>query len=603
MLLLFSLVVVAAVGVVSWIVAVRARKAFEEVDRQRTNALVSQFRSEFDRQGEAISSAISRIANSEHIQRVAFESAHSGDVSAFVHDAAEIAKEHQLDFLDLVAADGTIISSAEFPARFGYRMQVNADARETLLSWVELPEQKVPGLISQYPIRFADGGVMYVYGGKRLDRNFLLSFSLPAGIYVWLYQASGEALLQENIFGENPVKLSAVEHLLRAALAGAEINGAVQLSATRFDQATIHAIPLKSDRGIVTAVLMVGATRTPLLELERTIKVAAFGIAGVGILIAIAVTLWLTAMFSRPVEVLAEAANKVADGDWTTRVPVSSNDEFGDLAQAFNAMTHELTEQREKLVQSERVAAWRELARRLAHELKNPLFPLQITVENLVRARTLAPDEFDEIFRESSTTLLAEISNLKTIIGRFSDFSKMPKPQVQPVALNDVVRGVVSLHQAQIEKHVKPISLRVDAPQPGPTVSADPDLLHRALSNLVLNAVDAMPEGGTITIRVRSDGDRARLEVGDTGTGLTPEERDRLFTPYYTTKQHGTGLGLAVVQSVISDHHGTISVKSEAGHGTTFIIQLPNTCSGAVSDESLDAAGNSNKIGMGGTDR
>src|SRR5471032_2653275 len=114
-------------------------------------------------------------------------------------------------------------------------------------------------------------------------------------------------------------------------------------------------------------------------------------------------------------------------------------------------MTGELIGQRDRLVQTERVAAWRELARRLAHELKNPLFPLQLTVENLLRAREQSPEQFDEVFRESSRTLLAEISNLKAIIGRFSDFSKMPQPQLQKVQVNEILRDVAKLFQAQLQ--------------------------------------------------------------------------------------------------------------------------------------------------------
>jgi nitrogen fixation/metabolism regulation signal transduction histidine kinase len=257
-------------------------------------------------------------------------------------------------------------------------------------------------------------------------------------------------------------------------------------------------------------------------------------------------------------------------------VDVTSSDEVGDLAEAFNRMTHDLLEQKERLVQSERVAAWRELARRLAHELKNPLFPLQLTVENLVRAREQSPEVFEEIFRESSGTLLAEIGNLKQIISRFSEFSKMPQPQLQPVILNDVVQGVARLFQAQLEaRDGGAIACRLELAASREPIAADAELLHRALSNLVLNAMDAMPQGGTLTLRTRDAADRVRVEIADTGAGLTREECDRLFTPYYTSKQHGTGLGLAIVQSVISDHGGTISVQSQPQQGTTFLVDLP----------------------------
>jgi nitrogen fixation/metabolism regulation signal transduction histidine kinase len=271
---------------------------------------------------------------------------------------------------------------------------------------------------------------------------------------------------------------------------------------------------------------------------------------------------------------LAAAAGQVASGNWNVHVAVESSDELGQLAQAFNQMTQQLLEQRDRLVQSERVAAWRELARRLAHELKNPLFPLQITVENLLRARE--GEQFDEVFRESTSTLLAELANLRTIIGRFSDFAKMPAPQLQPVNVNEVVRGALKLFEAQFAAPGKPpVATKIDLDENLAPIQADPDLLHRAVQNLILNALDAMPAGGTLTVRTRPGTGGIRLEISDTGKGLTKEECERLFTPYYTTKQHGTGLGLAIVQSVVSDHGGKISVESEPERGTTFLIELP----------------------------
>src|SRR5438874_877306 len=155
-----------------------------------------------------------------------------------------------------------------------------------------------------------------------------------------------------------------------------------------------------------------------------------------------------------------------------------------------------------------------------------------------------------------------EIANLKKIIGRFSDFSKMPKPELERIDAKDVIERVRTLYSAgaqngmHFEVHVAGEPMLLDA---------DPELLHRALSNLVLNARDAMPDGGTLTLSARPCGEQVEIRVSDTGQGLTPEECERLFTPYYTTKQHGTGLGLAIVQSVIADHKGKIAVESRAG--------------------------------------
>jgi signal transduction histidine kinase len=184
---------------------------------------------------------------------------------------------------------------------------------------------------------------------------------------------------------------------------------------------------------------------------------------------------------------------------------------------------------------------------------------------------------FEEVFAEGVTALTDEIVNLKTIIGRFSDFSKMPKPEVSEVDLRDVLARVIRLYQPTLSQRNPPIAIVAKLPPEALPVCVDAELMHRALSNLVLNAMDAMPDGGTLTITASRSGHTIRIAIADTGHGMTAEECERLFTPYYTTKHAGTGLGLAIVQSVIADHHGAIVVESDPGKGTTFLIDLPSS--------------------------
>jgi two-component system nitrogen regulation sensor histidine kinase NtrY len=355
---------------------------------------------------------------------------------------------------------------------------------------------------------------------------------------------------------------------------GAQQAQIVYLTSDRGDSINATAIPLKDESGNVLAVLLVGISRASMVEAEQHIRAIAYGVASGGILLAIVFSLWIAARVSRPIEQLAHAAEEVAGGNWDTRAPERGRDEIGMLARSFNHMTAQLATQRDQLVQSERVAAWRELARRLAHELKNPLFPLQLTVENLTRARALPEAEFDEVFRESTATLSAEIANLKTIIGRFSDFSKMPKPELERVDARDVLERVRSLYEGVASREAK-IDFEMKIASGPMPLMVDPELLHRALSNLVLNAMDAMPNGGKLTLGAQPAEDKIEIRVSDTGEGLTQEECERLFTPYYTTKTHGTGLGLAIVQSVVADHGGAIAVEGRTGSGATFIITLP----------------------------
>jgi len=278
---------------------------------------------------------------------------------------------------------------------------------------------------------------------------------------------------------------------------------------------------------------------------------------------------WASYRVTKPLQQLAVSVQAVAQGAWDTRAEVQSRDEVGQLARDFNQMTEQLVDQKKRMLQAERVAAWRELARRLAHELKNPLFPLQITIENLRRVRETKPEQFEEVFEECTRTLLAELDQLKMIVGRFSDFAKMPAPQFEATDVNQVIRELTRLQMSTS------VSVHLELAEALPAVDADPDQLKRALRNLALNAMDAMPDGGVVTIRTAtSNGGRVRIEVSDTGKGLTAEERERVFSPYYTTKHHGTGLGLAIVQSVVSDHKGTISVESAPGQGSTFRMEL-----------------------------
>jgi len=579
LLVLVALTVTVSVATVTWVVSTRARRAFESLDDQRTEALISQFRREFASRGDEVVRRVEGIARSEAALRIAIELSRPGpDYSQFVNEAASLAQAHGLDFLELVSHDGAIVSSAHWPARYGYKADwvlEQADWNEAFLRSEELPNETALALMT---VRTVSAGEkkLHIAGGKRLGQEFLNSLVLPAGMRALLYHNKQPGFDEKSLTGASgPVpEAGKLAPLIERVLSkGGESTETVD---AREGPETVQAIPLAGREAKLLGVLLVGSSRRELASLVRRIRTAGMVAGGIGILLGVLLSYWVTARVTRPVALLAQGAQKVAAGDWSARVDVRSRDEIGGLARAFNGMTQQLLEQRDRLVQAERVAAWRELARRLAHELKNPLFPIQITIENMQRAREKAPEQFDEVFRESTATLLEELANLKAIVGRFSDFAKMPPPQFETVDLNETLRRAVRLFEAQLNAPGRPpITPEVLCDDNVGSVRADPEQLHGALRNLMLNAIDAMPAGGTLTLRTRRQNGAVLLEISDTGEGLTPEERERLFTPYYTTKQNGTGLGLAIVQSVVSDHGGRISVESERGRGTTFRIELP----------------------------
>lgn len=561
-----SFSVAASVWIVALVVSTVITRTFEQRDAQRTATLVAQFQREFDRRGQELGRRMDAVAGSQEIGSMASALAEpQPDIAPFLNDATAMAQEQGLDFLELVGPDGKIVSSAQWPARYGYKEDWLTQTQDwksvpAFLKREDLPEGSALGL---FVVRTVPSGSssLYIAGGQRVDKQFLDSLVLPEGMRLVLWDGTGAAdreaapLIDE--VRSRPRELS------RISPSGTE---------------TLTAIPLLGRDKQLLAVLVAANSRQDLLGLKTYIRQMAIIIGLAGVLAGIVLSWWAASRVTRPLRQLTANVRQVASGDWDARAHIASKDEIGRLAADFNQMTMQLVEQKSRIIQTERVAAWRELARRLAHELKNPLFPLQITIENLQRAREQSPEQFEEVFRESTSTLLAELQNLKLIIGRFSDFAKMPAPQFERVDLNAISREVIGFFDAQFRAPGRAqFTAQLDLEDGLPPIDADPDQLRRALRNLVLNAMDAMPQGGTITVRTRRHDKRVAVEVADTGEGLTKEECERLFTPYYTTKRHGTGLGLAIVQSVVSDHHGSISVESEPGKGATFRMEFQVT--------------------------
>ncbi|MBI4910091.1 MAG: HAMP domain-containing protein [Acidobacteria bacterium] len=572
LLLVSSLTIAGAVALVTGAVSVFIRRTFDRMDEERRTALVTQFQQQMKSQGDDVARKVERVANADSVLRLAMEATRPDvELGGFLSEAQSQAESVGLDFLDLVRANGTILSSAHWQARFSYPNNWTLtpseyEVRDTALVRVPLPEGEAVALAAARKVNAGIG--TFAIGARRLDASFLSTLGRSPGMRAILWLSEKEVFDATGPLAQREPLTSLAQ---RVAASRSQASEVIQWTADRGSREAILAMPLERN-GAVLGVLMAGTSLADQVRLERSILWTGLAAGLSGIVLGILMGWWTTERVTKPVVQLAESSRKIAAGDWSVRVPVSGKDEIAQMAGSFNQMAGQLEEQRERTVQAERVAAWRELARRLAHELKNPLFPLQLTVENLQRAHDGHPDQFDEVFHESTHTLLSELRNLKTIIGRFSDFAKMPKPTMETVDVDAVIGEVMQLLKAQLGDRIR---CQMQLHSNGQTINADPEQLTRALRNLVLNAMDAMPDGGTLGISTEFADGHLRLEISDTGQGLTEEECARLFTPYYTTKQHGTGLGLAIVQSVVSDHGGRISVSSKPGEGAVFTIDLP----------------------------
>ena len=381
------------------------------------------------------------------------------------------------------------------------------------------------GLVSVSVVRVGDKN-LFVVGGERLGKEFLASLVFPAGMRALLYlnlspEFQPAGLLDESGAASQPERLAPILGAMlqqSSGRASGQAGGAgdqsfkILWTPNRASAEEFHALPLLGRGRELLGVLLVGSSQREVVILENRIIGLASIVAAAGLLLGLLLSWWSAARVTRPVRKLAEGAREVSEGNWNARVNVRGRDEIGQLAATFNRMTEQLTEQRDRLVQAERVAAWREVARRLAHELKNPLFPLQTTVENLQRAKEQSPEQFEEVFRESTGILISEIENLKAIVGRFSDFAKMPEPELAPVNLNDLLRGVVKVFEAQFGAVGRPpITPEMHLEENPPSIQADSVLLRRAVENLILNAMDAMPSGGVLMLRTTHDGEDVRL--------------------------------------------------------------------------------------------
>ena len=423
--LVFMITVLGAVSIVAYGVTRYTRAAFEESDTQHTEAIVGQFKKEYAQRRDETAQQVKNIADADITLRVAIDLARpSADQSLYVHDATGAAQDHQMDFVELVGWDGTVISSAQYPARVGHKEDwVTAtkdwNATPAFLKREDLADGAALSLTTVRSVSGGNDKSLYIVGGRRLDQNFLSTLVLPSGMRAFLYvnldpAFNPAALLSGMKDGvEQPERLQPVIDQIRRQ--PQTLVQTINWNSDATSAETFHAMPLMGRNNELLGVLLVGSSRKELVLLRNRIVMTSAAVAAGALLIGLLVSLWVAARITRPVRELAEGAREVAAGRWETRIDVRGLDEIGQLGIAFNDMTRTLASQRDRLLQTERVAAWRELARRLAHELRNPLFPLQITVENLQRAKQLDAKQFLEVFNESTATLKVELANLNAI--------------------------------------------------------------------------------------------------------------------------------------------------------------------------------------------
>lgn len=334
-----------------------------------------------------------------------------------------------------------------------------------------------------------------------------------------------------------------------------------------------HAIPVETDQGRFYVMVILENDRKEAAG--RAAQPLIFTI--LVFVVSILITLGLVWRFTRPIANLSKAARRVGRGDLSFRLPESRRgDEIGALTTQFNIMTEELEKSRaleDQLREAEKSAVVGRLASAIAHEIRNPLNYINLTLDHL--RNKFRPEDLErkETFEKLTVQLKSEVDRINRQVSDFLSYTRPVKLVRGPLDIRSVVEGSLKIIEPQAEEHGILISLveRDSVPE----VLGDPELLRSVFNNLFLNSLHAMEQtGGKLSIALSSLGDSVLVEVKDTGGGISEEDADKVFEPYFSTKETGTGLGLAIVKRIVEEHGGDIDLQSEAGEGTTFTIRL-----------------------------
>ncbi len=319
---------------------------------------------------------------------------------------------------------------------------------------------------------------------------------------------------------------------------------------------------------------------------ERTYVIAFAVLLGFTIIAAVAVGVALARGVVRRVQHLADATARVTAGDFSARVFDGGSDELGQLARGFNRMLDEIDDNRERIDYLSRVASWQEMARRLAHEIKNPLTPILLAVQEVHQRLTGAGGAQDELLDTAREIVESEVASLRRLVGEFSDFARLPESAVESVDLFEFLREIE--RQADITQAFAAAAEGMDCrvnfeiPEVSAPVQLDPIMFRRAIINLIENGVQAAATTG-LPVRVSVSGETTpagfAVAVEDSGPGIEPALRNQVFEPYFTTKSNGTGLGLAIVKKIVLDHRASVSVATSRYGGARFRIGLPRDVS------------------------
>lgn len=506
----------------------------------------------------AVDSAVARAARDPELQQLVerdLAGSREETVAEWAPVAVRLATTHGLSVVKIIDHEGSVLSNSRWPGDYprsdpdaqvmaleagkGVRLLQDRDAKGKFLA-LEAPRWL------QESRRYA------LIGGVRADSAFANELSDRAGTPLAFEWRDAPRPRPEGVAG-GPSGGSAPP---RAHIAPSP------------DWLPLPTSPVEANGGVRLAF-----DRSALARLQRRLAQIFIAAVFLGGTVAWLLGWWVSSRVTRPLEQLADGVAVLTEGGTPRPIHLRGSGEVHDLVTSFNLMAESLAESRERLRRAERITAWREVARRVAHEIKNSLAPIQISVDNVARSLHTGRGDLQSLVDESAATVRGEVEALTRLVNAFNEMARLPEPEVGLHRLADTWERVAAPFRDQMAFEVRGLEAL-------PPLLYDEDQIRRALHNLVLNAQEA--GAGRIWVAAEAIPRGFRVALADDGPGVAPGDVGRLFEPYFTRKVEGTGLGLAIVYKICTDHGWTVAARSPAGPamppdrpGTAFVIGIP----------------------------
>lgn len=537
-----------------WLRYQEASGMFNAQLESRAEAMADSFQVELTQTRTALADELMAILGPNSTLPFAVTGANAG---ARYRWTLENRRDPRVDILKVLDQDGRIVSSRHWPTSFGAQGDVIPEGESLVMEPVQDGTRLSLQMVRK--ARSRDGRDFYVVVGRFLGPRTLKRTldRTDADVLVICVARYGNCW--------DAVKDEALRIRYEMTLGKPIASDGIHFVSNELFEGQHH-----------KAFLWAGVDTTALQALAQKEAVRIlWGVFG-GLILALVMGFFLGHHIGRPLSLLSKASLRLADGELDARVetPPHSVNEVGQLVESFNLMASELEQNRERLLHAERVATWQEIAKGLAHELKNPLTPILGALKVVRRARDKEHPDFDLILQEQSFAVEEEVMRLKNMADSFARFARLPEPRPEPICLLELLDTVLSLYAGADSMVVEK-----DFPEEAPMV-ADAERLRTLFANLVKNASDAMSGEGTVRafVKVMFEAGVAGYEVRleDTGPGIAPQVMDKLFMPYVTTKADGgTGLGLALGLRIVTEMGGRISVDADYAGGAAFVVWLP----------------------------